>query len=101
MTPLMRLQADLAGVEVQRSAALDVSAIGAAHLARLTVGLWDEPALAARTERRASFHPRANTTPREAALAGWRDAMCRARGLAVDRIPEPTRPSETSPSASV
>jgi glycerol kinase len=98
---LMRLQADLAGLEVQRSAALDVSAIGAAHLAGLTVGLWDEPALAAQTEHRASFHPRANPAQREAALAGWRDAICRARGLAVDPRPEPTRPSETSQSASV
>ena len=37
---LMQFQADILGVPVLRSLASDVSALGAAYLAGLTVGLW-------------------------------------------------------------
>jgi glycerol kinase len=76
---LMQLQADTSGRRVERALARDLSPLGAAHLAGLAVGLWDRPALEAMERKRESFAPLEDGPSRDRRLAGWREAVARAR----------------------
>ncbi len=76
---LMQFQADLLGVEIVRPAMLETTALGAAFLAGLAVGVWsDEQAVrrAWREERR--FYRTMDEQDVGARIAGWRDAVRRA-----------------------
>ncbi len=78
---LMQTQADLLGVPVVRSAVRETTALGAAYAAGLAVGLY--PSLSAlRRQARSDriFRPHLRGAARQAALAGWRRAVERARG---------------------
>lgn len=76
---LMQFQADIIGRPVLRSASSDVSAIGAAYLAGMTVGIWaGEAEIAALPRPRDRFEPRMPADEREARYAGWRRAVDRA-----------------------
>ncbi|CAI08652.1 glycerol kinase GlpK [Aromatoleum aromaticum] len=78
---LMQIQADLLGVPVVRPKMLETTALGAAYLAGLGVGMWsgiEELASHWRAERR--FEPVMAEDRREAAIARWRRAVERARG---------------------
>jgi len=80
---LLQFQADLLGVPVARPQVLETTALGAAYLAGLAVGLWSSRAeLAAhwRIDRR--FEPRMSRDEAAARLARWRAAVERARGWA-------------------
>jgi len=80
---LMQFQADILGCPVWRSrpmagGGVDVSAMGAAYLAGLAVGVWrseDEIAALPRPEDR--FAPRLAAERRQALYAGWREAVAR------------------------
>jgi len=79
---LLQFQADVLGVPVTRAAQTESTALGAALLAGLAVGLWkDEREAAAlwRAERTFAPDPAAD---REALLAGWRAAVACVRDLA-------------------
>jgi glycerol kinase len=76
----MQLQADLLGCPVLRNRSTDLSAMGAAWLAGLAVGVWksaDELERLPRTMDR--FEPRMSERDRERLYAGWREAVERAR----------------------
>ena len=76
---LMQFQADILGVEVERPAVLEVTALGAAALAGLHVGFWqnsDELAQATASER--IFTPQLGDADRERLYAGWRRAVERS-----------------------
>jgi glycerol kinase len=76
---LMQFQADILGRPVLRRNSEDLSAIGAAWLAGLTVGLWrslDE--LEALPRNQQQFDPRMPETERERRYSGWLDAVHRA-----------------------
>jgi glycerol kinase len=89
---LMQFQADLLGVPVVRPRVLETTALGAAYLAGLTVGLWksrDELASHWKAERR--FEPRMADSERRARMSRWREAVARARSWArVDPSREET-----------
>jgi len=73
---LMQTQADLLGVPVVRPKVIETTAVGAAFLAGLAVGVWEsreEIRAAWRQDRR--FTPRMKPTDREAMLARWRAAV--------------------------
>jgi len=75
---LMQFQADILGVPVLRSCVSDVSALGAAYLAGLTVGLWaslDEIAALPRPHDR--FDPHMDANRRAVLCDGWRQAVAR------------------------
>jgi glycerol kinase len=79
----MQFQADLLGVPVVRPRCLETTALGAAYLAGLTVGLWksrEELAQQWKAERR--FEPRMPSGERESRMARWREAVSRARSWA-------------------
>ena len=78
---LMQIQADLLGRPVLRPAVTETTALGAAWLAGLTVGVWrDLPELAARWRLDRRFAPQIAAGARDAAYAGWGRAVARARG---------------------
>lgn len=77
---LMQLQADTIGAPVVRNVSADLSAIGAAWLAGLAVGIWPSlDALSALPQTRDRFEPRQPEAERRRRRSGWRDAVSRAR----------------------
>jgi glycerol kinase len=76
----MQLQADVLGVPVVRPTNTETTALGAAFLAGLAVGVWsgaDDIAACWQVDRR--FEPRASDAWRDAKRARWREAVSRAR----------------------
>ena len=77
---LLQLQADLLGVPVLRPRITETTALGAAYLAGIGVGLWsgrDEVAAQWQLERR--FEPRIGDAERSARMERWREAVGVAR----------------------
>jgi glycerol kinase len=82
---LCQFLADLLGRPVERPAVTETTALGAAYLAGLAVGLYpslEAVAQAWRLERR--FEPRMTAAERQRLYAGWQDALRRTRSA-----PEP------------
>jgi glycerol kinase len=80
---LMQFQADLLGVPVVRPHVTETTALGAASLAGLAVGIWtstDELAASWRPERR--FEPQMTRDAAAARMAKWSRAVARTRGWA-------------------
>jgi glycerol kinase len=77
---LMQFQADVLGVPVVLGETAETTALGAARLAGVGVGLWtvNDVGLSWREGRR--YEPRMDQAERAALLAGWADALARARG---------------------
>jgi glycerol kinase len=76
---LMQLQADTSGRVVERATARDLSALGVAHLAGLTVGLWDWKELEGLDRDRQVFRPAQGEATRTRRIAAWHDAVSRSR----------------------
>jgi glycerol kinase len=77
---MMQFEADMLGVTIDRPANVETTALGAAYLAGIAVGVFDglESVLDAyRIER--SFEPQVTPGKREGHLERWRDAVRRAR----------------------
>ena len=77
---LCQFQADVLHVEVLRPAVTETTAMGAAFLAGVGVGLWKTADLAGRWRLERRFAPSPDTEARAAGYAGWRRAVERARG---------------------
>jgi glycerol kinase len=76
---LMQFQADILGVEVCRPAVSETTALGAAYLAGLAVGFWQDTAEIARQwklDRR--FRPGLPAQDREARYRRWQEAVRRS-----------------------
>jgi glycerol kinase len=80
---LMQFQADVLGVPVLLPEITETTALGAAYLAGVGAGLWTVSDVAAGWRERARFEPRMGEEERAGLLAGWCDALARARGSAV------------------
>jgi glycerol kinase len=77
---LMQCQADLLGVPVVRPRVLETTALGAAYLAGLAVGVWrNRDAIAAQWVRDRVFEPRLSRDQADSRLAGWARAVERAK----------------------
>jgi glycerol kinase len=80
---LMQFQADILGVPVVRPKVLETTALGAAYLAGLAVGLWpSREALAARWQVGRRFEPQMDRAHAQELLAHWREAVRRSRDWA-------------------
>ena len=78
---LMQFQADLLGVPVVRPRQLESTAQGAAYLAGLAVGYWQNDAeITSLWKADRTFEPSMDAARREAMLAGWAKALGRAKG---------------------
>ena len=77
---LMNFQADILGVEVERPVVNETTALGAAYLAGLAVGYWDNmDELVAKWDRDKLFVPKMAQEKREKLYAGWKKAVERAK----------------------
>lgn len=83
---LMQLQADALGVPVVRPRVTETTALGAASLAGLAVGLWQgQDQLTANWQRERVFEPAMSAEARETRMARWQQAVELARGWAQPR----------------
>ena len=77
---LCQFQADITGIAVRRPAVIETTALGAAYLAGLGVGMWSSlDALASRRTADRTFAPAMDAGRREELYDGWRRAVARAR----------------------
>ena len=81
---LMQFQADVLGVPVVLGELAEVTALGAAYLAGVGAGLWSVEDLRRRRGRLGggvarTYEPRMGEDERAGLLAGWGDALSRAR----------------------
>jgi glycerol kinase len=80
---LLQFQADLLGVPVLRPTITETTAFGAAALAGLGIGLWqDEAEIASLWKLEKRFEPRMSQDAAGARRARWNDALARSRGWA-------------------
>lgn len=80
---LMQMQADFAGIPVERPVNTETTALGAAYLAGLEAGVWgstEEVAALWRADR--TFEPQLSSAARHSRLAHWRRAVERTLGWA-------------------
>lgn len=77
---LMQFQADILGVTVTRPQMLESTALGAAMLAGLGVGMWSKEELKATLNRDREFFPQMGEEEREERYRGWKKAVKRTMG---------------------
>jgi glycerol kinase len=80
---LCQFQADMLGIPVERPATTESTALGAAYLAGLATGFWNnEQELSAQLRIERRFEPAMDAHRREELYAGWQRAVERAKGWA-------------------
>ena len=78
---LMQFQADILGMPIQLAAVAETTALGAAYLAGLAVGLWrDTTEIARNWHASRTFEPSMATEQREMLYAGWKRAVAQTLG---------------------
>jgi glycerol kinase len=82
---LMQFQADVLGIPVERPDLVETTALGAAGLAGIALGLWQSTQQFLAGRRFSRFEPRMSAAERQALLAGWHRAI--ATTLAWARPP--------------
>ena len=81
---LMQIQADFLGVPVVRPQITETTALGAAYLAGLAIGLWSSTQdIASQWSIDRRFEPSMALADRQAKLARWHQALERAKGWAT------------------
>lgn len=77
---LMQFQADILNCRITRPKTIESTAQGAAHLAGVTIGLWNAKRdLAKPRQAERTFAPRMSAARRHELYAGWQEAVRRAR----------------------
>ncbi len=75
---LMQFQADILGIAVERPRCIETTGLGAAYLAGLATGVWQDAAeLEASRAVERLFSPQMDANRRAEKLAGWKDAVRR------------------------
>jgi glycerol kinase len=81
---LMQFQSDVLGIPVEVAAIRETTALGAAFLAGLAVGIWKTPdELRKRRSIAGRYEPRMSADQRELLYAEWQRAIERSRGWAA------------------
>lgn len=75
---LMQMQADLADRPVLCATSTELSALGAAYVGGITLGLWDTSTLVSMPRNEQRFRPEMAEPMRDRAHARWRDAVLRS-----------------------
>lgn len=76
---LMQFMADISGAEVVRPETVETTALGAAYLAGLAVGVCDEVSIRRGGRGDTVFRPQLDAAKRKSLLDGWHDAVRRAQ----------------------
>lgn len=82
---LMQFQSDILGIPLVTPAIRESTALGAAYLAGLALGVWSSTEeIAAGWKPGVTYHPRFSPEKRDALLAGWSRAVGRAKAWAIE-----------------
>jgi glycerol kinase len=76
---LMQFQADILGIPITRPRISETTALGAAYLAGLAIGYWDEGEIAEQWQVERWFEPGMGEDQRQKLLTDWRRAVERSR----------------------
>jgi len=76
---LMQFQADMLGVPVEKPECIESTAMGAAYLAGLEIGLWSKDQILQTKEIEKTFIPAFNSLKREKLYKGWQKALNKSR----------------------
>ncbi|MCP6059672.1 FGGY-family carbohydrate kinase, partial [Klebsiella pneumoniae] len=77
---LMQFQSDILGTSVERPLIRESTALGAALLAGLSTGFWqDLEEIKAKSTIEKTFRPGIETTERNIRYSGWKKAVARAQ----------------------
>lgn len=77
---LMQFQADILGTEVERPEVIESTAMGAAFLAGIHVGLWKKEDIIKNRKINKLFTPNMGTATRNKLYSGWQKAVERTKG---------------------
>jgi glycerol kinase len=72
---LMQFQADILGIPIERPAAVETTALGAAQLAGVGAGLWRTRSEVPGEVAATTFRPKITRAQRERHVAAWRAAV--------------------------
>lgn len=76
---LMQFQADQLHAKVERPTIIETTALGAAYLAGLAVGLWTKDQINAQWQKERTFIPSPDTSIADKLYQGWKKAVERSR----------------------
>jgi glycerol kinase len=93
---LMQLQADTSGRRVEVAPARDLSALGVAHLAALSGGVWSREDLEGIERGRDVYEPLEDARSRERRRGAWQGAVARARLRAPGALADDSGPRRTA-----
>jgi glycerol kinase len=77
---LMQFQADILGTEVDRPAVIESTAMGAAYLAAIQIGLWKKEDIEKNRRIDKCFKPQMDDATRNKLYGGWQKAIKRTMG---------------------
>jgi len=82
----MQLQADIMGIDIDRPAMRETTALGAALAAGYGIGIWGDfhELQGINTESRSLFRPTTSEAAREKLFKNWERAVDRAKGWVSD-----------------
>jgi glycerol kinase len=81
---LMQFQADILNAEVERPSIVESTALGAAYLAGIGVGLWKKEQITSRRKVERRFTPTIDQESRTRLYKGWLKAVERTKGWTKD-----------------
>jgi glycerol kinase len=77
---LMQFQADILHTEVERPEVIESTAMGAAYLAGIHVGIWKKSDIIRNRKIQRKFEPSMDASTREKLYKGWKKAVERSKG---------------------
>ncbi|MBQ7291374.1 MAG: glycerol kinase GlpK [Clostridia bacterium] len=84
---LMQFQSDILGIPIERPTCIETTALGAAYLCGLTVGVYKSTEELKENKRlEAVFQPNMENEAREANLSRWREAVKRTLGWNTSQV---------------
>ncbi|CAD5262423.1 MULTISPECIES: glycerol kinase GlpK [Halomonadaceae] len=86
---MMQFQADMLGVNVDRPVVTETTALGAAYLAGIAVGLWTQEEVAGKGQLDRTFEPKMSVEQRERNYRGWKKAVHRTMAWEKEEIDFP------------
>lgn len=81
---LMQFQSDILAAEVDRPAVIESTAMGAAYLAAIQIGLWKKEDISKNRRIEKCFKPQMNEATRKRLYDGWKKAVKRTMGWAQE-----------------
>jgi glycerol kinase len=82
---LMQFQSDILGIPIQKAQIIEITALGAAYLAGLAVGIWQSTdEIEKQWHSGATFEPKMSSDERQTLYTNWKRAVERAKKWATD-----------------